>query len=776
MPLQTTPALPVRCFVLILFFNGLLGTSATQAAPQIIGVSPGAVKPGEPIDLTITGSDLANPAALWTSFPAEFSLTPGIEGNGTQADRVVYRVKATDPNVLGVHAIRLVSPQGVSSMKLLMVDDLSSLAQQAGNTSPATAQALTLPIAVDGRVDNLSLNYYRFTTEAGQKLSIEILARRMGSALDPMIRLFKADGLELAYNDDSPGLLGDARLCHTFAEAGEYILEVRDIGFQGGANHLYRLRIGQLPCINVPYPLGVKRGQAVSLEFAGPDVEGVEPLALTVPTDPTLKWLTVGAKRGNGIGCGFATVSVGDAEEVLEVEPNNTPEQIQKVALTNFNGRLQEPGDVDRFTFTAKQGAKLTLAAVTRRQGSPADLVLRLFNAQGGKIGEADDTGKEDGILSATIPADGDYTLSVEDLHGRGGSAFAYRIAVTETKPTFSLEAVADDLNVPAGGVAMIQIVANRSGYNGPIAIRAEGLPEDVTLCPTVIANGQKGANVCLKSTPAAKAGTLHHLKLIGEATIEGQAVAIPADITLALKAETNQMPYPPANLLDSLALAVAPVAPFSLRTEPEEIVFGPDLSATFKVIATRQADYKEPITLAVSNINDDGKPAPSLPANVTAALNPIPQDQQEVTVTLTAAGNAPQDAFTLVLDGSLKKGNATITQPVSLSLKLQKAYTLSIEPVAVAIKPESTQKIKVNVERIPAFTSPVEVTFKNLPAGITAAKATIPADQMSVEVEITAAKDAKPASANNITAEGTAAQNGKNFAASSAAVTITIQ
>jgi hypothetical protein len=293
--------------------------------------------------------------------------------------------------------------------------------------------------------------------------------------------------------------LGDARLCQTFTEAGEYVLEVRDIRFQGGANHLYRLRIGGFPCINVPYPLGVQRGQTLSLEFAGPDVEGVEPLNLTVPNTPGLKWLTVGAKRSGGSASGFATVSVGDAEEFRETEPNNTPELAQKVNLTaNFNGRLQEPADLDRFAFPAKKGAKFTFTAITRSQGSPADLVLRLLDAQGKKIGEADDTGTEDGVLSAAFPADGDYTLTVEDLHGRGGSAFAYRIAVSETVPTFALEAVADELNVPAGGVAMVQIVAKRAGYNGPITIRVEGLPEGVTASPTVIASGQKGINLCL--------------------------------------------------------------------------------------------------------------------------------------------------------------------------------------------------------------------------------------------------------------------------------------
>jgi hypothetical protein len=158
MPFPKRSALPECRFFLMLLLGVFAGSSISHAEPTISGVSPGAVKPGEAIDLTITGSGLADAGALWTSFPAEVSLAPDIKDNGKQADRVVYRVKPTGPHVLGVHGIRVVSPQGVSSMKLLVVDDMPSVPQQSGNNSAAAAQQLALPIAVDVRVDNLSLN------------------------------------------------------------------------------------------------------------------------------------------------------------------------------------------------------------------------------------------------------------------------------------------------------------------------------------------------------------------------------------------------------------------------------------------------------------------------------------------------------------------------------------------------------------------------------------------------------------------------------------------
>src|SRR5690606_38304928 len=109
---------------------------------------------------------------------------------------------------------------------------------------------------------------------------------RIGSALDPIIRLMDAQGRELVYSDDTPGLMGDCQLSHTFAAPGEYVLEVRDIRYQGGGNFIFRLRIGDFPLLNVPYPLAIKRGAEAKLEVAGPDLEGVQPVTVKAPTEP----------------------------------------------------------------------------------------------------------------------------------------------------------------------------------------------------------------------------------------------------------------------------------------------------------------------------------------------------------------------------------------------------------------------------------------------------------------------------------------------------------
>ena len=66
-------------------------------------------------------------------------------------------------------------------------------------------------------------DFFRIAVAAGQRVSFEVLGRRLGSGLDPVLRLRDSAGRELpgAYSDDAPGLQTDARLTHTFGVAGD---------------------------------------------------------------------------------------------------------------------------------------------------------------------------------------------------------------------------------------------------------------------------------------------------------------------------------------------------------------------------------------------------------------------------------------------------------------------------------------------------------------------------------------------------------------------------
>ena len=67
----------------------------------------------------------------------------------------------------------------------------------------ATAQPVTLPVIVNGRIDRPGdWDVFRFEGRAGDQIVAEVLARRLESPLDSVLKLTDAAGKRLAFNDD----------------------------------------------------------------------------------------------------------------------------------------------------------------------------------------------------------------------------------------------------------------------------------------------------------------------------------------------------------------------------------------------------------------------------------------------------------------------------------------------------------------------------------------------------------------------------------------------
>lgn len=747
--------------------------SAGAQEPAISLLSPQAVLPGATTDVTVRGSNLAGARDVWTSFPGTAVLAPDVAENGEKADQVVYRFDVPQDAAVGVHGLRVATDKGVSAMRFVLVDDLPSVPQDPSSKQSAPGQQITLPTAVDGVIDSLARNYYSFEVQAGQTVSFEVVARRMGSPLDPMFRVLDSAGRELFYSDDAPGLSGDPQHCHTFEEAGRYTIEIRDIRYQGGGGHVYRLRVGDFPCVSTPYPMGIQRGQTREIRFAGQNIDDVAPTTVTAPQDAGLEWINVGARRPDGASSGFATLALSDSEEALEQEPNDTPEQANRVALgCNINGQLLQQRDVDRFVLTAEKGQQFAFEAVTRRQGSAADLVLRLYKPDGSRVAEADDAGSYDAQLTYTFPDDGDYQLEVRDLSRRGGSEFAYHVVARKLTPSFTLEASADRLNIPAGGATQITVTAARQNYNGPIWIAVDGLPEGLLCPPTVIGPGQNSAVLTLRAEANASSGRVIPGRVAGTAERDGSGYRAVASIAGPLKAAGNNMPFAPQLLHESLAVGIAPAPAIQLRIEPAEgITFGRDLKATVKVIATRQEGWDGEIALAVTPEKN------GLPGGVSAALKPIPQGQNEVAIEFAANDKAPLGPFTAVLQGTVKKDKASASQPTpGILLQLEPPMNVTAMPSAAELPQGQSLSVPVQVQRNPAFRGPVELTVEKLPAGVTAEKVTLAADQSAADVVLTATAEAAPVKVGDVTIKAQGTGDQAKFAASAAPFALEIK
>jgi len=100
------------------------------------------------------------------------------------------------------------------------------------------------PIAVSGRIaEKGQQDRYRLAVTAGQKLSIDVLARRRGSPLDGVLSIQNEQGAELASSDDRPDTT-DPGLEFTVPDGTTAIvLALRDLRSAGGPNYVYRIEI-----------------------------------------------------------------------------------------------------------------------------------------------------------------------------------------------------------------------------------------------------------------------------------------------------------------------------------------------------------------------------------------------------------------------------------------------------------------------------------------------------------------------------------------------------
>jgi len=158
------------------------------------------------------------------------------------------------------------------------VSDWPEVLESEPNDSQANAQKLNTGTIVNGRIDKPDdKDVFMIEGRAGQTIVAEVLARRLYSPVDSILRITDENGQVVAVNDDtedkSAGLL--THYADSFVEAklpkqGKYFIELTDAQHQGGPEFAYRLRIS-LPRPDfelrvVPSMLSVSPGAVVPID------------------------------------------------------------------------------------------------------------------------------------------------------------------------------------------------------------------------------------------------------------------------------------------------------------------------------------------------------------------------------------------------------------------------------------------------------------------------------------------------------------------------------
>jgi hypothetical protein len=185
--------------------------------------------------LTVTTGGFVDhpyPLAVPRSRPGQVELV------GWNISEVVKRL-AVRP-VAGAEMALLWDPRLANTAEV-RVEPHQTLIEQEPNDRDH-AQPLPFPATISGQIEPPGdVDVYRFRAKKGEKRLFQVEAERLGSPLDPMLRLLDASG-KITTEVTSPRKSRDVELSFTAPADGDYRLEVSDLYGDGGSRYVYRLR------------------------------------------------------------------------------------------------------------------------------------------------------------------------------------------------------------------------------------------------------------------------------------------------------------------------------------------------------------------------------------------------------------------------------------------------------------------------------------------------------------------------------------------------------
>jgi len=159
----------------------------------------------------------------------------------------------TGPDAPAVRDVQIKRFNRVSNSRPFRVDEEPEMMEAEPNGLPSQAQPLPVGIVVNGRIAAPGdFDCFSFEGKKGDPVSLEVLARRLGSPLDARLILLDPEEHVLAISDDEvdrgAGLVthhADAGLSWKLPKTGTYVVRLGDLQNKGGDAYGYRLRIGR---------------------------------------------------------------------------------------------------------------------------------------------------------------------------------------------------------------------------------------------------------------------------------------------------------------------------------------------------------------------------------------------------------------------------------------------------------------------------------------------------------------------------------------------------
>ena len=624
--------------------------------PVLAWIYPAGGQRGTTIEVTASGTSIVPQTVLVTGGGVTGKLL-----DGSQSNKVKLSLTIAADAEPGERELRILNAGGVSNRFRFIVGDLPEITEVEPNSEKIAPQKIAaLPVVIDGQILDADRDYFRFPAKAGATLVLSVEARSLLPYIadavpgwfDPQLTVYDAAGKQVAFADDNR-FRPDPLLFFRIPADGEYTVELRDIVYRGRGDFVYRLTIGERPYVTDVFPLGGRRGTEVAVEYRGANLKETRGI-VKIPADAG-RTITVAGLR-------FA---VSDLAAVRETEPNDAFDRAQRITPPVIvDGRIDRPGDIDYFVFSAKKDDKLVMQVQARRLGSPMDSVLTLYDAKHNQVAENDDWNdpleailahNADSRILYTFPAAGDYYLRLRDIQGKGGEEYAYRLVLDAPHPDFTLRIAPDNPRLGVGDTAAITVAAVRhDDFAGEIKLAVENLPPGYTASQALIAAGQNEGRLTITSPAGAATGVLSPV-ITGMATIGKDTVRRKAE-----SAESLMQAFAYTHVLPTkqLFLAVIPGTAYTLASSIEEgkvLEVKPESETPIKVKVLRKDGVKAGVTITAVRL-----------ANGTISTKGVfvAPEKDEAEIVLTVSKDAKVGLrLDMIISGLMRANNQSIVR-----------------------------------------------------------------------------------------------------------------
>ncbi len=735
--------------IVALAWMGSVGPSVCLAQAFVTHVVPPAVTRGATVRVVVHGSDVDRASQLWTSVGADV-LRAKVVGDSTR-ELATFDVQVSANAPVGLFGLRLATDDGLSNPVIFAIDDFKCIAVSSLTTPSQGIPEVKLPLALAGTFRSAQIDRFAIDVQAGEEVSFECVSSRLGKDTDPLLRIRDAKGKLIVEYDNDPGLFFDFRFAHKFAHSGRYTVELSDGRYHGHDDWSYVLRMGRFPAARVAVPAAAAPGQNVMLRF--PELPGVES-PLSVTSDAPLGRFYHALRRDGDAAASWIASSVTRAPSVSEIVPNNTWEQASKVALPAvLCGVLDQPNQIDYFSFELKKGDKLDIKAETNLLDSAADLEIFTISADGKEMQRVDDVLLDEASMVLSANKDGVYGLGIHDVTRAGGVGFAYRVEVRPAEPQLSVLADFAALTVPQDEYQSLPLVFTRTNYTGAIQLKLIGAPAGVTLENDLVSEGLNAHVARVRATNAAPLG-VHTLQLVASAEVDGKPITAVARtqpmidrqlynvdlIKYALR--ENQRRLPPS-LSDRIALQVTPPSPFAVELPEPLVTLVRYLSIDFPVHTTRRAGFLGEISFRADGgqIGQESE----IRRQIYSRFTPATPAKLSTHGTFYSR-NLPNEAKDRVdLSATAESSGRKVTLVRSFDLELKAAYDLTFEPKSVPVLPGESTTFRLETSRLPPFTGAITIEPTLTPGVTLPDSITIPEGASGVDVAVQIPLGAEP-------------------------------